>query len=113
MQLVIASADSRHLQMPLVAAELCWLEIACLAEDSSLSFWMVIEASDTGVGISLEDRAPIQVAAWEWGGGFEIFTVLLHAAFLKQVWREGTSSIHLSGLYHNVQQVTRLHAHKL
>jgi len=51
--------------------------------DAGLSFWMVIEASDPGVGISLEDRAPVQV------------------------WREGTSSVQVSGLYHNVQQALR------
>ena len=38
-------------------------------QDSGLSFWMLIEASDPGVGISLEDRAPVQVLSYVLAAG--------------------------------------------
>jgi len=51
--------------------------------DQTISFWLVIEASDPGVSISLEDRAPLQV------------------------WREGTSELQAAGLYSNIQEALR------
>lgn len=50
--------------------------------DVALSFWLIIKADDPRVQITV-DRAPLQV------------------------WDEGTSELHMAGLYHNVQETLK------